>query len=140
MIWQTGRSYSGEERREAGLYRTHFLHEIELAYIAADLVIARAGAMTITELRALGRPSILVPLPTAADDHQRVNAEAMEREGASAMVLDADLGTRLYDTVTGLLADPERLRSMGEHAGRLAAPDADERIARRVLEIAATHR
>lgn len=136
MIWQTGKNYAGDERREPNLYRTHFLHEIDKAYNAADLVIARAGAMTITELRALGKPSILVPLATAADDHQRINAEAVEQEGAGTMILDADLEEQLYDKITAMLADPEALQRMGEMAGRQAAYDVDEKIARHILAIA----
>lgn len=133
VIWQTGKSYQGEEKREPNLYRARFIHEMEKGYAAADLVIARAGATTIAELKAVGKPSILVPLPTAADDHQRVNAQAMEAEEASRMILDADLGSHLYGTIVELLAQPEQLRRMGTNASALASPDADEVIARRVL-------
>lgn len=136
LIWQTGKSYPGGERQEPNLYRARFLHDIDQAYAAADLVIARAGAMTITELRALGKAAVLVPLATAADDHQRVNAQAVEREGAGVMILDSDLDRLLYKKIIALLADPEGLRRMGEQARSLAAYDADETIARRILAIA----
>ena len=133
VIWQTGKSYQGEEKRDSNLYRSRFIHEMEKGYAAADLVIARAGATTIAELKAVGKPSILVPLPTAADDHQRVNAQAMEAEEASRMILDADLGSELYGTIVELLAQPGQLRQMGANASALASLDADETIARRVL-------
>ncbi|MCB0713676.1 MAG: undecaprenyldiphospho-muramoylpentapeptide beta-N-acetylglucosaminyltransferase [Ignavibacteriae bacterium] len=135
IIWQTGKSYEGEERREENLYRARFIHEMEQGYAAADLVLARAGATTIAELKGVSKPSILVPLPTAADDHQRVNAEAMEREGAARTILDRDLTESLYGTVTELLAQPTLLSEMGEKAEAMALLDADDRIARRVLEI-----
>lgn len=136
VIWQTGKSYEGEEVHEPNLYRTRFLHEMELGYAAADLIIARAGATTIAELKAVGKPAILVPLPTAADDHQRVNAEVMEREGAAAMVADADLGSLLYGKIVELLAQPDRLEEMGRRARAMAVEEADSVIARSVLAVA----
>lgn len=134
VIWQTGTSYTGGECRESALYRATFIHEMELGYAAADLVLARAGATTIAELAAVGKPSLLVPLPTAADDHQRVNASAMERAGAGAMLLDADLREKLFPTIMRLLSDAERLDTMGRNVSRMGVPDADERIAKAVLE------
>lgn len=136
LIWQTGRSYGGEEARRDGLYRARFIHEMERAYAAADLVIGRAGAMTISELKVVGRPSILVPLPTAADDHQRVNAEAMVEAGASRMIADDRLGDELYGLLTELLAQPELLREMGEKGRGMALTDADDTIARDLLRTA----
>lgn len=136
VIWQTGKSYQGEEKRSGHLYRSRFIHEMELGYAAADLVLARAGATTIAELKATGTPSILVPLPTAADDHQRVNAEAMEREGGARMILDRDLPEQLYGTITELLAQPALLDTMRASASSMALLDADDRIAQRVLSIA----
>jgi hypothetical protein len=97
---------------------------------AADLVICRAGATTLAELAAAGRPAILVPYPFAADDHQRLNAEAVERAGAAVVVRDADLtGARLAELVRSLAADPERRRRMGHAARSLARLDATTRIA-----------
>ncbi|HVZ37752.1 MAG TPA: undecaprenyldiphospho-muramoylpentapeptide beta-N-acetylglucosaminyltransferase [Candidatus Kapabacteria bacterium] len=139
VIWQTGSSYAGGEKRTGHLYRANFIHEMEKGYAAADLVLARAGATTIAELEAVGKPSILVPLPTAADDHQRLNAVALEREGASRMILDADLRQHLLPAIRATIRDSAALEEMARNAARLAIPDAHERIARRVLEIAAGH-
>lgn len=136
VIWQTGTSYAGGERKERGLYRSVFIHEMEQAYAAADLVLARAGATTIAELAAVGKGSILVPLPTAADDHQKVNALAMQKAGAAEMLLDGELPEKLLPTITRLLADREGVAEMGRHVKSMAVPDADERIARRVLALA----
>lgn len=136
IIWQTGRSYEGKEAREEGLYRTRFLHEMERGYAAADLVLCRAGATTIAELKGVGKPSILVPLPTAADDHQRVNAEAMVEAGAARMVRDDELGSRLYGTITELLAETAGLERMGREAAGMGSFDADDIIARDLLRTA----
>lgn len=135
LIWQTGTTYEGGERKEPGLYRTTFLHEMELGYAAADLVVARAGATTAAELAAVGKGSILVPLPIETV-RQRENAEAMERAGAARMVLDADLRVELLPAIRELLGSPDALERMGQSARSLAVLDADERIARHVLAFA----
>ncbi|MCE2503734.1 MAG: undecaprenyldiphospho-muramoylpentapeptide beta-N-acetylglucosaminyltransferase [Chlorobi bacterium] len=135
VIWQTGKSYKGEERRESNLYRSPFLHEMDKGYAAADLVLARAGATTIAELKAVGTPSILVPLPTATDDHQRMNAEAMQRAGASRMILDKDLAEQLHGTIIELMVRPDLLAEMDRKARSMASLDADDRIARSVLGV-----
>ena len=109
---------------------------MEQGYAAADLVLARAGATTIAELAAVGKGSILVPLPTAADDHQKVNALAMQKAGAAEMLLDGELPEKLLPTITRLLGDRERVAEMGSRVRTMAVPDADERIARRVLALA----
>jgi UDP-N-acetylglucosamine--N-acetylmuramyl-(pentapeptide) pyrophosphoryl-undecaprenol N-acetylglucosamine transferase len=111
---------------------------MEFGYAAADLVVARAGATTIAELQVTGKASLLVPLPTSADDHQRRNAEAMREAGASVMLLDSELGSRLRDEVVSLVKDNARLRQMGEHAKSLANPDADRTIAEHVVALART--
>ncbi len=134
VIWQTGRSYEGGESEGNGLYRSRFIHDMEMAYAAADLVICRAGAMTISELKVVARPSILVPLPTAADDHQRVNAEAMVEIGAARMVRDEELADRLYGLINEMLVDPNLLATMGAAAESRARYDADETIARDLLK------
>ena len=135
VIWQTGKSYTGEEERKPNLYRARFIHEMEKGYAAADLVLARAGATTIAELKGVGMPSILVPLPTAADDHQRVNAEAMERAGASRMILDKDLADRLHGTIIELMARPDLLAEMDAKARSMASFDADDTIAQSILKV-----
>lgn len=132
VIWQTGTSYAGDEVQRPGLYRATFIHEMHLGYAAADLVVARAGATTAAELAAVGKASVLVPLPIVTV-RQRENAEAMENAGASVMLLDGDLATRLLPTIQELLASPGKLEHMGNAARQLAVPDADDKIARSVL-------
>ncbi len=133
IIWQTGSSYEGAERRDGQLYRSTFIHEMPLGYAAADLILARAGATTVAELAAVGRPSILVPLPIETV-HQRENAEAMRNADAAEILYDDDIDRRLYPVLTRLLGDRQRLEAMGEAARAVGVRDADDRIARRILE------
>jgi UDP-N-acetylglucosamine--N-acetylmuramyl-(pentapeptide) pyrophosphoryl-undecaprenol N-acetylglucosamine transferase len=114
-----------------------FIHEMDREMTEADLVIARAGATTLSELAAAGRPALLVPLPTATDDHQRQNANAFLRAGAASVVEERELtGDRLAAEVEALVGDRPRLAAMGRAARTLARPDAASRIADRVYELA----
>jgi len=106
-----------------------FFQDMAMAYAAADFVIARAGAGTIFELAAVGKPALLVPYPYAANDHQRLNAEVMVRAGAAWTLPDAYCdGQRIAASVQAALEKPELLARMGEQARSLARPDAAERI------------
>ena len=100
------------------------------SFASADIVVSRAGMSTVSELAAAGKPSILVPLPTAADQHQLRNAEAMQRIGASRMVLDAEFdGQRLVEEVLRLSQTPDLLKGMGEAARSFSKPGAARRAA-----------
>jgi len=114
-----------------------FIEDMPAAFSEADLVVARAGAGAVNEIAAAGMPSILVPLPFAADDHQRKNAEALVERRAAEMVRDAELtGTRLYREVEALRSEPALLERMRERVRQFAKPGAAERAAE-VLEEAA---
>jgi len=107
-----------------------FFDDMPSRLAGADLVVCRAGASTIAELCAAGRPAVLVPYPHAADDHQRHNAETLRDAGAAMVLADGDLdGPGLSDTVTELATDAARRRAMGQAARTLARPDAAARIA-----------
>ena len=113
-----------------------FLDDMPARFGAADLVLARSGASTVAELCAAGKPSLLVPFPLAADDHQRKNAEVLAQSGAAEVLIEADLTpTRLLDRLCALLASPERLRGMGAAARTLAREDAAEEIARMIRRL-----
>ncbi len=115
-----------------------FLFAMDREVDAADLVVCRAGATTLAELTAAGRPSVLVPLPTAADDHQRRNAEVMRDAGASELIEQHDLtGTVLAERIAALLRDPSQLRTMATLARQFAKPDAAKTIVDRAFELAA---
>ena len=116
---------------------TPFIDDMPAAFRRADLVVCRAGAGAVAELAAAGKPSILVPFPYAADDHQLRNAEAFVREGAARLVLDREFtGRRLFDEVAALAAGREALARMGDRARALARPGAAERAADWLEELA----
>jgi UDP-N-acetylglucosamine--N-acetylmuramyl-(pentapeptide) pyrophosphoryl-undecaprenol N-acetylglucosamine transferase len=114
-----------------------FLFAMDREMKSADLVICRAGATTLAELTAAGRPSILIPLPTATDDHQRRNAEALVSEGAARLIEQRELtGERLAGELVALAGDPRARLEMGSRARRMARPDAAKVIVDKVLELA----
>jgi UDP-N-acetylglucosamine--N-acetylmuramyl-(pentapeptide) pyrophosphoryl-undecaprenol N-acetylglucosamine transferase len=134
VVHQTGESMKGEvEARYAGLEVDAkvepFIADMADAYQRAALVIARAGASTVAELCAVGRPAILVPFPHAADDHQTKNAKALEAEGAVIAVAESELDAESFGAlVRELLDHPERRREMAEAARRHGRPDAAANI------------
>lgn len=104
-----------------------FISDMFVEFGNADLVVCRAGATTCAELAGAGKASIMIPLPTAADDHQRKNAEAFERAGASKMLVQADVnGETLAGTIVELIESPERISEMEEAAKKLGRKDAAE--------------
>jgi UDP-N-acetylglucosamine--N-acetylmuramyl-(pentapeptide) pyrophosphoryl-undecaprenol N-acetylglucosamine transferase len=142
VLHQTGRA---EQAEVAAAYEQHgvqaevvgFIENMREAYAAADLVVCRAGAMTIAELTVSGKPSILVPYPYAADDHQRVNAEVLVHGGAARMVLDAELTPeRVCEEIRPLLLDPACLAAMSRAAASLGKPDATQAVVRECLSCA----
>jgi len=114
-----------------------FIENMPSAFAQADLVICRSGAGAAAELAAAGKPSVLVPFPFAADDHQLRNAQAFENAGAAKLVLDRELtGAKLFELVTALANDRESLEHMGTAARRLAHPGAAARAAEILEEVA----
>ena len=92
------------------------------AFARADLVVCRSGASTVAEIAAAGKPAVFVPFPRAADDHQRVNAEALARHGAAVVVEESKLeGVWLAETIAALLQDPHRLQQMSQAARAVGA-------------------
>ncbi len=113
-----------------------FIADMPAAFAEADLIICRSGAGAVAEVAAAGKPSVLVPFPFAADDHQLRNAQAFEKAGAAKLVLDRDLtGAKLFELVAELAREPERLERMGTAARRLAHPGAAARAARILEEV-----
>jgi UDP-N-acetylglucosamine--N-acetylmuramyl-(pentapeptide) pyrophosphoryl-undecaprenol N-acetylglucosamine transferase len=107
-----------------------FIDDMPAAFARTDLVVCRSGASTVAEIAAAGKPAVFVPFPHAADDHQRVNAEALARHGAAVVVEESKLeGVWLAETVATLLSDAQRLSHMSEAAHSLAHPNAARDIA-----------
>ena len=139
LIWGTGTAHEARCAPLAVAGRIvirGFFDPIATAYAAADLVVARAGAMTVSELCAWGKPSVLVPLPSAAADHQTSNARALANAGASLLLLERDLTPESFaKTVSALAADRGRLGQLGEAAQKRGHPNAARTIIRTVLEL-----
>jgi UDP-N-acetylglucosamine--N-acetylmuramyl-(pentapeptide) pyrophosphoryl-undecaprenol N-acetylglucosamine transferase len=138
VIWGTGRAtYDQFKRCESARVRVRdYLSPIGEAYAATDVALARAGAMTTAELFAWGIPGILVPLPTAAADHQTTNAVTLERAGAALHIPQAQLTVeRLDATMRELLDSPAAMQRLASGAAARARPDAAAEIARRILAI-----
>jgi UDP-N-acetylglucosamine--N-acetylmuramyl-(pentapeptide) pyrophosphoryl-undecaprenol N-acetylglucosamine transferase len=142
IIHQTGAADLAEVRRiyrEAGVEAdvAEFYQDMAALYSRADLVVGRAGAITLAELAAAGLPAVLVPLPTAADDHQAQNARFVEAAGAAVVLPQAVLTPdTLAEVLTGLLTAPERLAGLSRASASLARLDADARLAGLCLELA----
>ena len=141
VIWQCGKYYkAGVDEFMAGrkvpnVYYTDFIKRMDLAYAVADLLVSRAGAGTISELCVAGKPTIFVPSPNVAEDHQTHNAMALVAKDAALMVRDADADTQLLDTVEGLLPDAARLADLERNILKLGRKDASEVIAKEVLKL-----
>ena len=144
LIWQCGKTYA-ENAEEAGralpggmsdrVKVYPFITRMDLAYAAADMVISRAGAIAISELCIAGKPVILVPLPTAAEDHQTRNAKALEDKGAAMMIADNSLETGLPAAIGSLLSDPGRMERMSQNIRAMARPEATEKIVDEVIKL-----
>lgn len=139
LLWQTGRYGEAEFQSLAKGYdnvkATTFISDMATAYRAADLVVSRAGAGTISELQNLGKACILIPSPNVAEDHQRHNAEALSTRGAAVMILDADAVGKLPSEISGLIADAPRRAALSREISKMALRNADERIVDKLAEI-----
>lgn len=143
VIWQTGKNFGDRGPKAAkglqGVVVTQFISDMASAYAAADLVVSRAGASSISELQNLGKPCLLVPSPNVAEDHQTKNALALVERDAAVMVTDAEAPEKLADTVLSLISDKERLNRMGENISEMALTNSDETIVDEVLAILKAH-
>lgn len=139
VVWQTGRYFGDRAEKAAaghdGIAATKFITDMAAAYAAADLVVSRAGAGSISELELLGKPCILVPSPNVAEDHQTKNARALSDAGAAILVSDADAPGKLIQTVCDAFADHESLEAMSARIRALALTESDERIVDEALKL-----
>ena len=142
FIWQTGKYYSAEiaKRLEGqnipNLVVTDFITDMGAAYKAADLVISRAGASSISEFCLIGKPVILVPSPNVAEDHQTKNALALANRDAAIYVKDAEAPTTLLELAVKTVNDEKKLKSLSENVLKLALPDSANIIAKEVIKLA----
>lgn len=141
VIWQSGKNYD-ERCREAlkqsgatNVVQMAFVNNMDMAYRAADLVVSRAGASSISELQLLGKPSILVPSPNVAEDHQTKNALALVNKQAALLVKDVEAGDKLVDAMLATVNQPELLASLGANVQKMALRDAAEHIVDHVMQL-----
>lgn len=144
VLWQTGKGYIEAARKAAEpfmserLVVTDFVGRMDLAYAMADLVISRAGASSISELCLLGKPSILVPSPNVAEDHQTHNAMALVKKDAAVLVKDVDADKDLISTALNLINDEAKLNELSNNTKKLAQFDSANRIADEVVNLIKT--
>lgn len=138
VIWQTGKPYAATAtervKNKAGVWASDFITKMEYAYAAADIIVARAGAMTVAEVCVAGKPVVFVPYPYAAEDHQTVNARQLVNQQAAIMIPDSEVKEQLLPVVTALAIDEEKQKEMSDHIRSLAVHNADEVIALEILQ------
>ena len=141
VIWQTGKYYYNSIKEELkdesykGLWFSDFISHMDYAYSAADLVVSRAGAGTISELCLLKKPSVLVPSPNVAEDHQTKNARALSDSGAAVFIPDNKAEEKLIATAIELLGDKEKLNNLSEQIALFAQHNSAERIVDETIKI-----
>lgn len=143
LFWQTGKNYNdttilAKASAMQGVTATTFISDMDVAYRAADLVVSRAGAGSISELQALGKATILVPSPNVAEDHQRKNALALVNHDAAIMIEDSECLERLAGEVNALIADTDRRQKLSDNISAMALTDSDEKIVDNIIEIIST--
>lgn len=133
-IWQTGKYYESEmqaflkEHPAAHVWQGAFIERMDLAYAAADVVVSRSGAGTVSELCLVAKPVVFVPSPNVAEDHQTMNARALETKGAALLVPDRDCREQAMERALALASDKQALETMSRNLEALARPDAADRI------------
>jgi UDP-N-acetylglucosamine--N-acetylmuramyl-(pentapeptide) pyrophosphoryl-undecaprenol N-acetylglucosamine transferase len=139
VIWQTGKGYVEQSRKRcSGLkyVQAHeFIKEMDLAYAVADVVVSRAGAMSISELCLVAKPSIFVPSPNVSEDHQTKNAMALVTKSAAMLVKDVEAKERLGDVVSDLMKSDNQRDTLTKAIGFMAQASAAERIVEEVKKL-----
>ena len=141
VIWQTGKRYFADAKKAfdenpcSNVLVTDFISRMDYAYAIADVVVARAGASTISELTFLGKPSILIPSPNVAEDHQTHNAMALANQDAAICLPDKEAEEKLALLAIDLLLDDERKSSIAENSKKMAQNDSALRIANEIVKL-----
>lgn len=141
ILWQTGKAYietarkAIDQARSARIKAFDFIYEMDLAYATADVVISRAGALSVSELCLAAKPAILVPFPAASEDHQTKNAMSLIRQNAAQLVADSHASRDLVETAIRLMEDPQKQKELKTNIATLARPDAARQIAQEVLQL-----
>jgi UDP-N-acetylglucosamine--N-acetylmuramyl-(pentapeptide) pyrophosphoryl-undecaprenol N-acetylglucosamine transferase len=137
VLWQTGKFYYEDLKKYNSdtIKVTDFIADMNKAYAMADVIVSRAGALSISELSIVGKPCILVPSPNVAEDHQTKNAKALSEKSAAWMVKDMNAPEQLVQKALELLKDPAAQEELIKNIKAFAKPNATEKIADKVFEI-----
>jgi UDP-N-acetylglucosamine--N-acetylmuramyl-(pentapeptide) pyrophosphoryl-undecaprenol N-acetylglucosamine transferase len=141
VLWQCGKFYFNqykdrtEEFKKCGVHLNEFIFKMDLAYACADIIISRAGAISVSELTLIGKPVVLVPSPNVSDDHQTKNAMALVNKNAAILVKDIDAKNDLFPSVISLLNEQETARIIAANCLTLGVPNAAERIVNEIENI-----
>ncbi|MFH0866584.1 MAG: undecaprenyldiphospho-muramoylpentapeptide beta-N-acetylglucosaminyltransferase [Bacteroidota bacterium] len=141
LIWQTGKTYYEFAKTDVkkysgnGMVTCDFINRMDLAYAAADLVVSRAGAISVSELCCIGKPVILVPSPNVAEDHQTKNAMALVNVNAAKLVKDSECRENLGNVISEIFSNEEEIRKLSNNINKLALPNAANAIAEEIKKI-----
>lgn len=131
LIWQCGKLYYDQYKihQTSQVQVRAFIDRMDLAYAAADIIISRAGASSVSELCIVGKPVIFIPSPNVAEDHQTKNAQSVEKHGAAILLRESELDSKFRDVLLELISQPEKRQTLSERIAQLALPDATKHIA-----------
>jgi len=141
LLWQTGELFYASNKEQLLGLESHtikilpFIKRMDLAYSVADSIVSRAGALAIAELAIVGLPTILIPLPTAAEDHQTANAKQLSDAGAAILLPDIEATENLYETLLNLLNDTEKSEIIAKKMKQFAQPDAIHKIVKEIIAL-----
>lgn len=133
VLWQTGKQYTGNQNPDLGV-RMPFIREMDMAYCAADVIISRAGALSISELCIVGKPVILVPSPNVSEDHQTKNAMTLVNEQAAILISDKEAPEKLIQAAITLFGQAEVRTRMSAEIKKLGKPEATVHIVKEILD------
>jgi UDP-N-acetylglucosamine--N-acetylmuramyl-(pentapeptide) pyrophosphoryl-undecaprenol N-acetylglucosamine transferase len=136
LLWQTGKSWKEENKGWQNVVQKPFIDRMDFAYAVADVIISRAGALSIAELQNISKPVILVPSPNVTEDHQTHNAMALVIKNAAIMIKDSEAKEKLMNTALELLNDESKKKELSDNISKMAISDAAERIVAEILKIA----
>jgi UDP-N-acetylglucosamine--N-acetylmuramyl-(pentapeptide) pyrophosphoryl-undecaprenol N-acetylglucosamine transferase len=139
ILWQTGKSNFDLVQDNLpddclNVVAVPFIHDMPAAYASADLVISRAGAMALSEITAVGLPSILIPYPHATGDHQTINAKSLKSDNAAILISESETDSKLINAVLDLINDKDKRDEISQNAKKIGKPNAANKIARIILD------
>ena len=141
LVWQIGKIYYDDYEQKMKSYDVSrirmydFLREIDLAYAVADVIVSRAGALSISELTIVGKPTVLVPSPNVAEDHQTQNAKALTSQEAAILITDDEAPEKMIYTALEILKDHKGMEQLSSNIKKMALPDAAEKIVDEIVNL-----